>query len=428
MEFPGRTRAVTIPLFVLWIVALGVTAWFAYLRWRTTARAPIGADFGYSLAAARDIAAGRSPYLVKQYVYPPPLALLLAPFAHADQVTVWKAWSAVVIGAPIVGVLAVVNLIRGRSGWWLRPLAFGLFSFTILYSRYYPLSRDLDLGQSDTVLVSLIAISAVLAIRFAPGRGIMLGVAGLIKVWPWASVVSVAQSGAVRRSTVLLYTGAVALLAPLTALIFGWSGLVGFVQNDFDKRQQTLVSDCVWSIPRLLFSRTGLARPIVTSGSLEVALTALLAVWVIVLLVMALRTPGDVALCTWNVTFCVILLLPVSHRQYAMVVLPLLWWWTVRLLDRRVRTWYVLAVAGVMLLWWINQTVAWPYNGDSNTITSLRYSVPFLGDLIACTASVIGAAAMSNNPATGRRSDRLFAATMRRARTLKRAELPEPTN
>jgi hypothetical protein len=63
-----------------------------------------------------------------------------------------------------------------------------------------------------------------------------------------------------------------------------------------------------------------------------------------------------------------------------------------------------------------------------NTITSLRYSVPFLGDLIACTASVIGAAAISNTAATGRRSDRLLAAAMRRARTPKRAELPEPTN
>jgi hypothetical protein len=200
----------------------------------------------------------------------------------------------------------------------------------------------------------------------------------------------------VRRTRIFLYTVGVAFLAPLMALIFGWSGLVGSVRNDFDERQQTLVSDCVWSIPRLLFSRTGLAKPIAMSGSLKVTLTALLAVWVIALLVVAVRTPGDAALCTWNVTFCVILLLPVSHRQYAMVVLPLLWW-MIRLLSGRVTTWYVLAVVGIMVLWWLNQTVAWPYNGDSNTISALRYCVPFLGDLVACTASVIGARAMTTH-------------------------------
>jgi hypothetical protein len=182
---PGTTRTLTLLAIALWVAALGSTALLTYLRWRTTANAPVGADFGYSLAAARDIAAGRSPYLVKHYVYPPPLALLLAPFAHARRVTVWKAWTAVVVGAPTLGVLAVVTLlIRGRIAWWLRPVAFGVFSFTILYSRYYPMSRDLILGQSDSILLSVLALSAVLASQSARARGVMLGVAGLVKVWP----------------------------------------------------------------------------------------------------------------------------------------------------------------------------------------------------------------------------------------------------
>ena len=364
----------------------------AYLRWRTTAEGPIGADFEHYLAAARDVAAGRSPYLVQQYVYPPTLAFLLSPVSHASAETVWRIWTAVVVGAPFVGISAFVSLIKGRTSWWLRPTAFAMCGVTIFDSHYYPLARDLGLGQSDTILFSVIAVSAVAASKGASRlRGGMIGLAGLIKTWPWATALSVLQPGVKDRGRTLVAALVVVLVAPATALLFGWSGLVGFFTNDVHARQQHLVSDSVWGIPPLVFSHSGLARPIAISTPLCLLLTVALAAWVISLLALAVRTASDGALGTWNITFCIILLLPVSHRQYALCILPVLWWWVVYSVTTRTRDWRILAVSGLLVVWWIDQTVAWPYNGMSHSIAALRYSVPFVGDLIACTVSVVAA-------------------------------------
>lgn len=376
---------------LLWAAALALTGWLAYSRWRSGSTAPIGVDFRYTLAAAQEIAAGSSPYGVRHYVYPPPLALLLAPFAHAQIASIWKGWVAVIIAAPFVGLAAFQWLIRGPIAWWLRPVGFAVFGLTILYSHYYPMSRDLALGQTDTILLSVLVVAAVAAGRGAPRlKGAMIGLAGVVKVWPWLSVLALLQPDVADRRRTLLFAVAVALVAPITALVFGWSGLTGWLTNDFDARQQNLVSDSVWGIPKLLFSHTGLAQPIVISTVLRLLLACILAIWVIGLLLVVLRTRAEGALGTWNLIFSVILLLPVAHRQYAMLVLPLLWWWSVRaVIARDLR---VAGVAAVLALWWLLQTFTWPYYGSPPAITSLRYSIPFFGDLIACTASVLGAA------------------------------------
>jgi hypothetical protein len=382
----------------LWVAALSVTGWLAYLRWRSASASPVGSDFGYYMAAARNIVAGKSPYLVKQYTYPPALALLLAPFAHVRIVTVWKVWIAIIVAAPFIGVSAFLSLVRGPTAWWLRPLAFGVCGFTLL-CRYYPMSRNLVLGQSDTILFSVLVVSAVAASRAASRfRGAMIGLAGLIKVWPWSTALEVLQTGTPGRRKTLLYGLTVALVAPLTALAFGWSGLIGFVKNTFDARQQDLVSDTVWCIPHLLFSRTGLARAVVVSPGLEVLVTVFLVAWVLGLVVFVLRSESDGALATWNLLFCIILLLPVSHRQYAILVLPLLWWWSTYLVTQRPNDWRVFAVVGLLGLWWLNQTVYWPYNGSSHKIASLHFCVPFFADLVACTASVLGIRLLGADP------------------------------
>jgi len=377
----------------LWAAALAATAVLVYFRYHAASGAPVGIDFSYFLDAARNVAAGRSPYAgVKAYVYPPPMALLLAPFAHISTRELWRAWTALVVGAPVIGVAAFVLTRSGRMGWWLRPVGFALCGFTVLYSRYWPVSRDLTLGQSDTIVFAVLVLSALAASRSRPtARGALIGVAGLVKVWPAAAGLALIQPGLQRRRPALVALGAVVLVAPLSALVFGWTGLVGFAKNVFDARQQHLVSDSVWSAPALLFSHSGLARPVLVSGAVQVGVSAILAAGVLALLVVALRTPGDPALCTWNVTFCVLLLLPVSHRQYAIYVLPLLWWWAAGVVHRGPVDRREMVVVAVLALWWLDQTVAWPYNGSSAAISSVRYCVPFAADLVACTASVIGA-------------------------------------
>jgi hypothetical protein len=375
----------------LWSIAVGSALCLAYFRWRSSS-GTIGGDFDYTLAAAREIAVGRSPYSIKQFVYPPPMALIIVPFAHASAMTIWKIWLAVIVGAPFIGIVAFTSIITGPKSWWLRPIAFALCSFTVFYSGYYPLSRDLVLGQTDTILFSVIIIGALAAAsESSRTRGIAIGVAGLIKVWPWCIAVAIVQPHTPRRRQILFGVLAIAALAPLSAAIFGWSGIIGFVRNVLDAHLQRVVSDSVWGIPQLLFLHTGLANPVVTSTPLAIVLTALLVVWVVTLLVVTLRASCDGALGTWNVYFCVILLLPISHRQYAICVLPLLWWWMTFAIMGSLKDWRLLAIVGILLLWWVNQTVQWPYTSSPSTISALRYCVPFIGDLLACSASVCGA-------------------------------------
>ncbi len=383
---------------ILWVAAVDVVVGLAYVRYHAASRAPVGVDFTYFLDAARNVAAGRSPYIGdKNYVYPPPMALLLAPFTHVNLEHLWKAWTALVVAAPIVGAAAFVFTRPGRPARWLRPVEFTVCGFTVLYAHYWPVGQNLHLGQSDTIVFAALMLSALAASRYRPqARGALIGVAGLVKVWPAATGLAVFQRGVQRRRQALLPLVATLLLAPLSALLFGWSGLVGFFKNVFDARQQPqLVSDSVWSAPTLLFSHSGLARPVLVSAALHLVVEASLAAWVLALLVTALQTPGVPTLCTWNVTFCIILLLPVSHRQYAIYVLPLLWWWATGALRPGPIDWREWTVIAVLALWWLNQTIAWPYNGSSPAISSIRYCIPFAADLIACTVSVIGARTVS---------------------------------
>ena len=119
--------------------------------------------------------------------------------------------------------------------------------------------------------------------------------------------------------------------------------------------------------------------------------TAALSLWVVGLLVLALRTSGDKVMCTWNVTFCIVLLLPVSHLAYTLYCLPVLWLWISRILESRRITWQQVLVPGVLIIWWAVQTKAWPDSGSSSAIGAAHYCVVFGANLVACTASVVGA-------------------------------------
>jgi hypothetical protein len=50
----------------------------------------------------------------------------------------------------------------------------------------------------------------------------------------------------------------------------------------------------------------------------------------------------------------------------------------------------VVAVAAILVLWWVILNKTWPDNGSSAAISSLRYSVVFGANLVAVTASVFG--------------------------------------
>jgi hypothetical protein len=96
-------------------------------------------------------------------------------------------------------------------------------------------------------------------------------------------------------------------------------------------------------------------------------------------------------MCTWNVTFCIVLLLPLSHLFYSLYCLPVLWVWVALVLSGRRLTRRQWMVPVVLALWWLVETKGWPDTGSSSAISAVRYTVVFTADLMACTASVIGA-------------------------------------
>jgi hypothetical protein len=393
---PGVRGPVARPAIIgmLWVAALGLTGLLAYLDYGPAANGVAGVDFDYFFRAAQNLSAGRSPYSnLHEYVYPPTIALILEPFIHVTPHEVWRVWVAVIVAAPVAGVAAFVASRASRLPAWLWPILFAFCSSTLLFGHFWPMSRELYLGQIDTMTFPFVMFSVLFATRGASGlRGVALGLAAVLKGWPAAIGISVFQRGERGRWRTIVALVATALIAPLMALaIAGWSGLSGFIKNAFDAREQaSLINDSVWAVPQLLFSRSGLAHPVEVSILLRYGLSALLACWVIGLAIVVLRTRGDPALCTFNVIFCMLMLLPVAHRQYAVFVLPLLWFWAVDLIGpghidpRRV------AVLAVIAGWWVVQCFSWPYTYSSPTISAARYSVPFIADLLACTASVLG--------------------------------------
>jgi hypothetical protein len=385
----GRSALVV----VLWIVAGAFAAAAIVVRYIPAHRAPPPDDFLTFLQAARNIASDISPYTNNpKYVYPPLLGFLGAPFSHISTIYIWKAWVGTMLVAPLIGVAAFIAIQAKRVTPVAKPIIFILCSVT-LYVHYWPLYRELAFGQADTIVFPLIVLAALAASRGRPvWNGIWIGLAGLMKLWPAGIGLSLFQVGKQRRwPAVASLVGSMALAPILAVAVGGASGLKAFYTNVVDADKQHLVNDSVSGATQLLFSKSGLANPVLVSPTLRTIVALALGAWVIGLIAIAIRTSGDPVLCTFNVTFCVILLLPIAHRQYAIYALPLVWLWVLRLWQVPSVRGRDLGVAGVMAAWWVLQTISWPYNGYPPSITAVRYCIPFIADLIVCTISVLAA-------------------------------------
>jgi alpha-1,2-mannosyltransferase len=389
------TRSPDLLTVLLWVTAAMVTAVLIGYRWHGTFSGPGGYDFRIFLIAAREIAAGHSPYSggnpTFPYVYAPLLALALVPVSHLSGTLDWKGWTVVQFIALLVSAGTFVVSQAPRLSALLRPLVFAGCVVTGL--TLWPLTYGLHIGQADLLVLLALMLSTLAATRSWPAtRGALLGVAGLLKVWPALTAISLLQRSLADRRRSLWSFGATLALAPLLAVAFGGaSGLAAFAKVVFDQSSQHLVSNSVWGIPDMLFSHSGFARPLLVSPALRMAGTIVLVAWVLGLLVKTLRTVDDPVLCTWNTTACVVLLLPVSHMAYSVLLLPLLWVWGTRVVVTRPQEPRTVAVVAVLVLWWLVQTHAWPGDGSSSTLSSIQFCMVFAANLAACTASVLSA-------------------------------------
>lgn len=240
----------------MWALALLVAAALVHQRYRQAVSGGVGADFLIYLHAARLVAAGHSPYQGGgEFVYPPTLALLLMPFVHLPPIRVFRAWTLLELLALVVGVAAFVAIEAPKLERWLRPVLFVVCAVTVLH--FWPLTVGLYLGQADAFVFAALMLSVWSASRDRPAaRGALIGVAGLLKVWPAVVIVSLWQRGAGSRPRAAAAFVVTVLVAPLLALVLeGVSGLSGFVRTVVSARTQHLVSDSVWG-HRAFSSRT----------------------------------------------------------------------------------------------------------------------------------------------------------------------------
>jgi hypothetical protein len=395
-KFYRRNGTVTL---ALWLTAIGGALYLAYRHYHgLVAITPsnlgkTGGDFWGYLHSAREVAAGRSPYSSAGYfggfyVYTPLVALILAPFAHAATLHVWQSWTALSIAALVLfgGLVSLTEAPRLRS--WRLPLLFGITAVTVLH--FGQTGVELYYGNTDAFVLTILA-TAVLASEagWAATSGVLIGLTGLIKTWPAAAGLAIFRRGYTGRYRALVGLVVTLLLGPiLAAAVGGTSGIVDFIKATYTAHTQPLLSYSVWSTPFQLFAKSGIARPMLVSAPLRDVATVVLAAWVICLLVLILVWSDSSVLAFWNVVACVVLLLPVSHSNYTLFLLPILWVWIARWLEVPRIGGLVFAITALLVLWWLVSSKNWYYG--LNNESALRLSVVFFANLAAVTVSVLG--------------------------------------
>ena len=245
-------------------------------------------------------------------------------------------------------------------------------------------------GNIDCFVLVVLA-AAVLA--SARGReassGVLIGLTGVLKTWPAAVGLVIFRRGYPGRRRALVGLVAALMFGPVLTLAFGGvSGFMAFLKATFDARSQQVLSFSVFATPFQLFARSGMARPVVVSGALQDAATLMFTAWVVGLLVVTLRWSDSTSLAFWNVMGCVVLLVPVSHNDYTLYFLPILWIWVARWLEKPRLTGPTSVICGMLVVWWAISSVSW-YTGAVNQ-SSLRIAMIFFANLGAVTVSVLG--------------------------------------
>jgi len=399
----GLPRWAMLARAVLWVAAAAVLAGLVVSRYRgAIGAAPLtngaNTDFSTFFDAGHTVARDGNLYSSGgAYVYFAPLALVFSLFSDLSPIAVLKGWTVAELAAFAAVAGLLVDALRSRlSSWWEAPMLFAFCAVTGLH--LWAMTLEFFVSNDD-IFVLMILVLAGIALRddHPLAFGVLVGVAMLIKVWPVLLVVAVLQKGlrARDRMVAILALAAVGVVGLATNLIpAGTREFTGFFITLNRSKAQGLMSWSVSGIPRILFSQSGLGRPVFISSDVRYLATGLLGLWVLGMLALCLQRPGDPMLVVFNVILFAILIDPVSHLAYSILALPIIWFWVAHyrvFLDRRgwhgrelaVRILVVVAVT----VWYVVQQKAWP---DSPVASSLSESPVFLVNLFLLTASVVG--------------------------------------
>ena len=369
----------------MWVLVSLVTISLSVVRFRAVDLTVVGTDLGYFLDAARDAVSGGSVYEGPFYVYSPLVAWFLRPLAWSPDAFAW--WTVLGIVACLVAVAATVWALAPTLSSWERPLVALVGVLTALGDS--GLGVELALGQTDTIVLAVTAVALLLYRRGRPGlSGAVLALAALVKTWPVVFVMWLLRAGARGRARSLLgYLGLLTGCALLVALVTGPGEVVRWIERTHAMSDQKFIVWSAWGVGTELFTDRGNFIPIVVSTDLARATDVALAALVIAALVLVLRRPAESALSLWHIVMGAVLLLPVSHDQYRVLFLPLIWVWFASALRTRGD---VPAVAAffVMMLRWAMPWLLAPLGVDDRW----KFLAIMLTDITALCVSVVVAA------------------------------------
>jgi hypothetical protein len=200
-----------------WRRAAAVTAWGAiaasgaFYLWRNVLAAlPYlrsgPSDFTNYLLAARALVAGRSPFSVPNFDYPPLLAFLAVPLAGLPDATARLIWF--VFGH--LCLLAAAAIVWRRLG----GDRVALVAVAVAWAFGGAVVENLVLGQVNPLLLLLLAGSLSAAWQARPLGAALVGAAAAIKLWPAAVLVKEASARRWRSLGAGLLTAAALLAVP----------------------------------------------------------------------------------------------------------------------------------------------------------------------------------------------------------------------
>jgi len=185
---------------------VAITAWRAAVAWR--ALPSFGSDFTHALDAGREIAAGRSPYLVHDFDYPPLVGFMAAPLSTVSALTARRVWLSINAVALVVAALACWRL-AGRG-------ARGALIVLCVWVVAGTMPENLVLGQLNPILLALLAGAVAVWLERPAAAGGAVGLAAALKLWP-AAMLPVLARGRSRRASLTACAFAVVL-----GLILPW--------------------------------------------------------------------------------------------------------------------------------------------------------------------------------------------------------------
>lgn len=335
---------------VLWAGIVAVGLYLSMQRYRDAVSSDIGTDLRIFVDAADRIRSGGSPYDAPGYVYSPFVAWLLLPFP--DFAAAVGPWTAASLAALWGAVAFVAATFWRQLSWWQRPALAGISLVSVLYSPL--LSLDLWFGQTDPFLPLVSAAAVFFASRSRQvASGVSLAFGAIIKSWPVGLGLWMFRRGVRHRGRLIAATiGTGAAFLALAVILHGPDLFGEWIERTVELSAQPLIAFSVWGAGRHLFTQTPALEPLFISPALAAVVSWGLAAVVVGLIVWTLLRPGDDALSMWNIAAGVVLLLPVSHLWYQLLIIPLLWTWIAHAFIARRRLEPLIGVAA-LTLWWV---------------------------------------------------------------------------